>query len=168
MYIQTPRLIITDLTPQMAEVLHRNSLDENTRRFLPDEVFETPQEALDTISFLIGRYGTADGPFVHPVLTLEGQNIGYVELVPKGDSFEIGYHIAEPFTGKGYASEAVTAFLPGICAQMGLTEVWGVCRADNLASARVLEKCGFTKIFEGPELYQGKIRPIKKYIWKTE
>ena len=41
MRTKTKRLVITELTPDMAQAVHENSLDEDTRRFVPDEVFET-------------------------------------------------------------------------------------------------------------------------------
>ena len=41
MKIQTERLTITEFDLSMAESVHLNSLDEDNRRFLPDEVFET-------------------------------------------------------------------------------------------------------------------------------
>ena len=41
MRIETERLIITEMTMDMAPDVHENSLDEDTRRFVPDEVFET-------------------------------------------------------------------------------------------------------------------------------
>ena len=40
--VETERLIITELTMDMAMDVHKNSLDEDVRRFVPDEVFETP------------------------------------------------------------------------------------------------------------------------------
>lgn len=46
MRIETNRLIITDFTMDMAQAVHRNSLDEDNRRFVPDEVFETVEESL--------------------------------------------------------------------------------------------------------------------------
>ena len=49
MYIETERLIITEFTLDMAESVHINSLDEDNRRFVPDEVFETIDEAKETI-----------------------------------------------------------------------------------------------------------------------
>ena len=49
--IETDRLIITKFTPDMALAVHLNSLDEDNRRFVPDEVFETVEEATDTVSF---------------------------------------------------------------------------------------------------------------------
>ncbi|BDC92009.1 hypothetical protein TRBR_01060 [Treponema bryantii] len=36
MNLETNRLIITMFTPDMAEAVHQNSLDEDTCRFLPD------------------------------------------------------------------------------------------------------------------------------------
>ena len=112
--IETNRLIITKFTPDMAEVVHQNSLDEDTRRFLPDEVFETVEDASETIDFLMSQYEGADGPFVYPIITNDGgKNIGYVQLCQIDDgSWEIGYHIAKQFMGKGYATEAVKSFLP--------------------------------------------------------
>ena len=46
---ETERLIITEFTVEMAQDVHENSLDEDTRRFVPDEVFETEQEARNAI-----------------------------------------------------------------------------------------------------------------------
>ena len=39
--IETPRLLITQFRMDMAEAVHLNSLDTDTRQFVPDEVFET-------------------------------------------------------------------------------------------------------------------------------
>ena len=78
MRVETDRLIITEFTPDMARVLHENSLDEDNRRFVPDEVFETVEEARETIAFLMTKYGGTEGPLVCPVLTkADGENIGY-------------------------------------------------------------------------------------------
>ena len=78
MRIETERLVITEFTPEMAGDVHRNSLDEDNRRFVPDEVFETVEEAGETIGFLMSRYGGTEGPLAYPVLTKAGENIGYV------------------------------------------------------------------------------------------
>ena len=166
MEMQTPRLRITRFTPDMTEAVHLNSLDADMRRFVPDEVFETLEEARETVAFLISRYGGAEGPFVYPVLLKNGANIGYVQLAPVGDGWEIGYHIAAPYTGKGYATEAVRAFLPAMMEKMGLHTVHGICLADNLASRRVLEKCGFALAFSGVGPYQGDMRPIRRYVYQ--
>lgn len=67
--IETERLVITEMTMDMAMDVHKNSLDEDTRRFVPDEVFETLDDAKETIEFLMSQYGSKDGPLVYAVLT---------------------------------------------------------------------------------------------------
>ena len=169
MRIETERLIITEFTPDMAQAVHENSLDEDNRRFVPDEVFETVDEARETIEFLMGQYGRTDGPLVYPVLTKAGgKNIGYVQMAPIGNGiWEIGYHIAKQYTGNGYATEAVRAFLPVMAEKLGIREVLGVCLMENTASRHVLLKCGFEPVYEGVGDYQGEKREIFRSIWKA-
>lgn len=166
MRIETERLIITEFDLSMAESVHKNSLDEDNRRFVPDEVFETVEDARETIEFLMSVYESGDGPYVYPVLLKDGTNIGYVQLVPIEEGYEVGYHIGKEYTGKGYATEALGAFLQDIMPKKNLDVVYGICVAENVASTKVLEKSGFQKEFEGVGLYQGENRQIVKYILK--
>ena len=169
--IKTLRLTITTFSPDMAQSVYENSQDNDTRRFVPDEVYNSVEEAREAIEFLISRYDSADGPFVYPVITNDGfQNIGYVQLCKlelDDGAWEIGYHIAKDFTGKGYATEAVKAFLPAMAKKLNIKEIYGICFAENTASVRVLEKCGFTQIYQGLGNYQGKEEQIIKTIWKN-
>ena len=172
MQIKTPRLTITRFSPDMAQTVYENSQDEDTRRFVPDEVYNSAEEAREAIAFLMSRYESTDGPFVYPVITNDsGKNIGYVQLckleLEEEGTWEIGYHIAKDFTGKGYATEAIKAFLPAMAQKLNLKEVYGICLVDNTASVRVLEKCGFTQIYKGLGNYQGKEAQIIKAIWKN-
>lgn len=166
--VETERLLITELTMDMVMDVHKNSLDENTRRFVPDEVFETLEEAKETVGFLISQYGSTDGPLVYALITKDGdKNIGYVQLVPIGDGkWEIGYHVAQPYTCKGYATEAVEAFLPVMAKKVGTEEVYGIRLVENVASGRVLEKCGFEEFFVGEDKYHDGIYRISKSVWK--
>ena len=166
MRVETDRLIITEFTMDMAEAVHLNSLDEDNRRFVPDEVFETVEEAADTLGFLISVYENGDGPLVYPALLKDGTYIGYVQAVPFDDgTWEVGYHIGGSYTKQGYATEAVKAFLPVIMPQLGLARIKGICLADNKASVKVMERCGFIKEFEGIGPYQGQERPICRYYY---
>ena len=166
MNIKTERLEITKFTLEMAEAVHLNSLDEDNRKFNPDEVFETIEDAKDTVEFLMSVYDNGDGPLVYPVVLLDGTNIGYVQAVPMDDDkWEIGYHIGKNYTGKGYATEAVKAFLPVIMDQLNITEMLGICVVENKASVKVMEKTGFVKEFEGMGSYQGEDREICRYTY---
>lgn len=167
MNIETERLIITEFTFNMADAVHLNSLDEDNRRFNPNEVFETIEIAKDTVEFLMSVYENGDGPLVYPVLLKDGTNLGYVQAVPMDDDkWEVGYHIAKAYTGKGYATEAVKAFLPVIMKKLNITEILGICVTENIASIKVLEKSDFTKEFEGKGSYQGEDREICRFVYK--
>lgn len=165
LHIETERLRIVPFTAAMADSVCRNSLDRDNREFLPDEVFETPAEALETILYLMDCYD-GDGPQVYPVLLRDGTQIGHVQAVPLADgSWEIGYHIGAAYTGKGYATEAVRAFVPVIMDRLGIDRIWGICRADNPASEAVLRRCGFARQYKGPGLHHGRQREICRYLY---
>ena len=169
MTIDTGRLVITELTMDMARDVHENSLDEDNRRFVPDEVFETVEDAREALAFLTAQYGRTEGLLVYAVITKQGgRNAGYVQLVPmENGTWEIGYHIAARYTGNGYATEAVAAFLPVMAAQVGAGEVYGICLRENAASRRVLEKCGFEQLYAGTGDYQGVRREIVRCVWRA-
>ena len=169
MKIETNRLLITTFKIDMAEAVHLNSLDIDNKRFVPDEVFETIDEAKDVIEYLIEQYNHNDGPYVYPVLIKDtNENIGYVQMIKIDDNkWEVGYHIAKRFTNKGYATEAIQAFLPFMANKLNINEIYGICLKENIASIHVLNKCGFQKIFEGLGDYQGETKEIYISIYKA-
>ena len=160
-------LFITKMDTNMCHDVWENSLDENNRRFVPDEVFETLEAATEVVNFIIESYESKDGPFIYAVIRKsDNANMGYVQLVKIEEGWEIGYHIAMKYTGNGYATEAVKLFLKYLKENTELKEVHGVALADNVASRRVLEKCDFVLYFEGDGNYQGNMRKIIKTMAK--
>ena len=170
MKIETKRLMITEFTLDMASAVQKNSVDEDNKRFVPDEVWETKEEAEEVLEFLISQYGSFDGPLVYPIIVKATKdNIGYVQLCPiDNGKWEIGYHIAKQYTGNGYATEAAKAFLPVIAKQVNVSEIFGICLAENEASLDVMRKCGFQNIYTGIGLYQGASREIVKNVWRKK
>lgn len=158
-------LLIVKMDKTMYEDVHQNSLDEDNRRFVPDEVFETLEDAIEVVDFIIQSYDSEEGPFIFAIIRRsDDANIGYVQLVKIEDGWEIGYHIAKRFTGKGYATQAVRLFLEYLSFNTELGEIIGVALADNVASRKVLQKCGFELSYEGEGPYQGSNRNIIKTI----
>lgn len=164
MIMETERLVITQLTADMAGDILRNSQDEDNRRFVPDEVFDTLEEAQEVVAFLM-EAAKGEGPYLYPLLTKEGANIGYVQACMAENGWEVGYHIAKAHTGKGYATEALRAFLPFIVDKLNIDRIDGIVLEENMASHRVLEKCGFALAFKGEANYQGQPRSVRRYIW---
>ncbi len=78
---------------------------------------------------------------------------------------EIGYELAPDEWGRGYATEAARAVVRFGFEELGLRRVSAWCVADNVASARVLEKVGLT--LEGrlrdKEQYKGRYWDVLMY-----
>jgi len=72
--------------------------------------------------------------------------------------------IGKDYTNHGYATEALKAFLSEIMPKKNLDIVYGICASENIASKKVLEKCGFIKEYEGMGEFQGENRQIAKYV----
>ena len=75
----------------------------------------------------------------------DGTHIGeccFKGISPDG-SAEIGYGISEEYQGRGYSAEAVNAAVDWALRQQKICSVEAEAEAGNLASIRVLQKCGF-------------------------
>ena len=163
--IENDRLQIVRMNQSMYHDVYKNSQDDNNRKFVPDEVFNSLEETSEVVNQIINCYDGEDGPFVYAVIRKQDNaNLGYVQLVKIEEGWEIGYHIAEIYTGSGFATEAVNLFLDYIKNNTNLKQIIGIALVANKASRRVLEKCGFELIYEGVGLYQGRKRKIIKTI----
>jgi len=82
----------------------------------------------------------------HFFITLPGAQgpklIGSAGLGRDGDEVELGYWIARPYWGQGYATEAARAVL-GLARALGHRRVFASHFVDNPASGKVLRKAGF-------------------------
>ena len=58
---------------------------------------------------------------------------------------EVGYFLVKEFTGKGYATESANAAIRYAFEQLKVLRIDLRCAADNTASIRVAERCGFTQ-----------------------
>jgi [ribosomal protein S5]-alanine N-acetyltransferase len=57
----------------------------------------------------------------------------------------LGYWLGEPFVRRGYMSGAVSALIPFAFANLRLHRLEAACIPTNIASIRLLEKCGFMR-----------------------
>jgi RimJ/RimL family protein N-acetyltransferase len=77
----------------------------------------------------------------------DNEFIGAIGIEPCRDvnryTGEIGYWIAEPFWGKGIATEAIKIFVKYIFNNYDLLKIFAHVFSSNQASTRVLEKAGF-------------------------
>lgn len=60
-------------------------------------------------------------------------------------SVEIGYCIGQRWWGLGLMSESLTLVMTALAGDPSLYRVWATCHVANSASARLLERAGFTR-----------------------
>ena len=58
--------------------------------------------------------------------------------------------------------------MPVIMARIGISKIAGICLTENIASQKVMEKCGFVLEFRGMDNYQGEQREICRYWFENE
>jgi len=163
--LETKRLKLKYLSIEMANAIHLNSLDEDTRMYIPDEVFETEAIATEVIEHLSQFYADKNGPLVYAICLSDETVIGYVQAVPMRNAWELGYQIAKPYRNQGYAREAVQLFLPWILQELQLEQIEAVCLAENKASIHVLKACGFKYLGQFNERYQGQEAIVEKFVY---
>lgn len=167
--LSTPRLFLRPFLAEDAPGLYAMSREETLRRFLPDQVYASPEEARETASFLRERVQSGAWPFVLGIVRRDtGELIGHVGISPVLEGMEIGYAVAMAHQGRGYAAEAVKAFSAWAVRRFSLPFLLGIVKADNPASIRVLEKAGYTLAEEGPRAAFGGAALCRRYLYTGE
>jgi ribosomal-protein-alanine N-acetyltransferase len=73
-------------------------------------------------------------------------HISFIQTEPKHFlTWEIGFILNPAFQGKGYATEASRSLINYAFTEFGAHRVVGFCSTENIASWRVLEKCGMKR-----------------------
>lgn len=148
MELATPRLLLREFRRTDHAAVHEFASDPEVVRHT-DWGPNTPQ---DTAAFLrevaahaaLTPRSTFALAIVNPAV---GALIGSIQLAetdPPHRQAEIGYVLARPWWGHGYATEATQALMRFGFDQLGLREISATCDPANVASARVLTKaeCG--------------------------
>lgn len=92
-----------------------------------------------------------DGTIIKKTILYEGQVAGNLVCFGEPGERMVGYWIGKPFWGKGIATRALGSFLQIVKER----PLYAHVATHNLASLRVLEKCGFTRYGEASEPVEG-------------
>lgn len=145
MFARTPRLMLRPGFPEDAPALAMAIADQAIARNLAGVPW--PYSMRDAEAFL----ATPRDPLLPSLLVFERtpgapQLVGACGLQRRPSrAVEMGYWIARPFWGRGYASEACAALVE-IGRALDLVSLEASHFIDNPASARVLDKLGFESL----------------------
>jgi ribosomal-protein-alanine N-acetyltransferase len=147
--IETDRLVLRrPRTSDAQAIFHRYASDREVTRYLS---WPTHRSLADTLAFLTMSddewHRWPAGPYLALMRENSGSGalIGSTGLMFKTPTRAItGYVFAQDAWGHGYATEALQAMV-NLARQTGVQRLEAICHAEHAASARVLEKCGFTR-----------------------
>jgi ribosomal-protein-alanine N-acetyltransferase len=142
--LQTQRLTLRHFQPGDAPVLHRIYQSEGVLGYFPNPL----PPPLDRVERFIAHqqmhwdeHGYGNWGILTPE---EPEIIGWAGLqyLPELDETEAGFLLDRPFWGRGYATEAALASLQFGFEHFNLDHIIALVHPENLASRRVIEKCG--------------------------
>ena len=136
---------------------------EITKTFMVPE-FASMEQAQNLAKKLIAFSQKEDTKHLEYGIYLDGKLIGFInDCGVEKDEIEIGYAIHPDYQGNGYATEAVQAIICEL-RDMGFRKVIAGFFEENIASSRVMQKCGMRPngVTEEEE-YRGKCHVCHYY-----
>ncbi len=159
--ITTDRLILRRFTQADAQSAWQNwAGDEQVQNGYGEPVYETLEATQNLLKSYITSYEKPDTYRWGVFLKDEPDNcigqVAYYIVDTKNEFCELEYCIGRSYQNKGYTSEAVKALIEYGFDTVAFNRIQVRCRNVNIASKRVIEKCGFT--------YEGCLRKHAKHL----
>ncbi|NKN36824.1 GNAT family N-acetyltransferase [Agrobacterium sp. a22-2] len=127
-----------------------------------------PYTATDAADFVRRTNIGEIGKCVYAITKAEnGEFLGCCALEPHqhDEALELGYWLGQPYWNKGYGTEAAHALIDMAFRTREIDHIDARCRVTNIASRRVIQKCGFQ--FQGSgmvgNLAMGGMVPVEWY-----
>ena len=131
--------------PGDLDSLVASASDESVSRGLRDR-FPYPYTGNDGRAWLARAVDESDRAWA---VEIDGAAVGGVSLHPGSDvhrhSAELGYWLGQRYWGRGIMTSIIGIFTAQAMDAFTLYRVFATVYANNPASARVLEKCGFVR-----------------------
>ncbi|MBQ4354963.1 MAG: GNAT N-acetyltransferase [Clostridia bacterium] len=150
--IRTPRLTLRRFEPDDAAAMYRNwAGDEKTVKYLSWDIHESENLTRALLTQWSENYKSSE--YYNWAMEYEGEVIGNISIVRQSknyyDFMEFGYCMGSCWWGRGLMSEGVSAAVDYLFRTAAVSRLVIRYAAENTASGRVAEKCGFTR--EGVE-----------------
>lgn len=163
--IHTKRLTLKPFEDSDQAAMIRIFTDSEIKQtyMLPD--FESEEQAIKLFKRI--QTATQKEDSIDCGIYLNGIVIGFANTVEvKDKKIELGYVISPEYQNQGYATETLGALIQRLF-EMGYEEVVTGAFEENIASRRVMEKCGMTLIdLEEDIEYRGKMHHCVYYSIK--
>lgn len=150
MILETPRLILREVTPDDVDGFYKLDSDAEVHRYLGNQPVTSLQQCKDVIAFVMKQYVDNGIGRWAVVEKFSGDFIGWagLKLVKEETNghvnyYDYGYRLIRQYWGKGYASECSPFILQYGFTHLPADIIYGAAHVDNIASNRILRKNGF-------------------------
>jgi [ribosomal protein S5]-alanine N-acetyltransferase len=148
--LHTERLHLREMQESDSLSFFKIWSDPDVARFMNIDYFTDENQAKDMIK-LLNELALENRAFRFAIIESKSNEIigscGYNFLDFENAKTEIGFDIAKPFWGKGYAFEAMHSLLDYAFTHLKLNRIEAKVEPENMNSIRLLQKLNFT--FEG-------------------
>jgi RimJ/RimL family protein N-acetyltransferase len=161
--LTTPRLILRPWTLQDVNALFTLLQEDNLLRYFPRPTPPPIEKVEKYITHHLRHWEERGYGHWAVVTRAEHKLIGWngLEFLPETSETEVAYLLSKSFWGQGLATEAAQAALRFGFEKCWLKKIIGLVHPENIASRRVLEKCGLRlidhKVYFGMELMRFRI-----------
>jgi ribosomal-protein-alanine N-acetyltransferase len=166
--LETERLILRKMAPSDAEAVFAYASDREVTRYVIWETHRTVEDSRAFLEFESSKRESGGEPEWGIVYKGDHCFVGTCGIVswePDHARAELGYVLSRDYWGRGLMVEAVRAVISFGFQRMDLNRIEARCTAENVASARVMEKAGM--VYEGTlrqrEVIKGAYRDVKVY-----
>lgn len=140
------RLVLRRFQPEDEKAIFKNwASNEQVSRYLTNPPVAQIEELQERLKEWISGYTRND--YYHWIIIERDSgnpigSIGLMHLHLRDRSAEVGYCIGETWWNKGYATEAFREIIRFGFERIDLHRIMGRHHCENLASGRVMQKCG--------------------------
>ncbi len=159
--IETERLLLRRITNDDVNEVFELRSNPETMKYIPRPLAKTTEDALEHIAIIDEKITANIG--INWAITLKDDSkllgiIGYYRTQLENYRSEIGYMLLPEFHGKGIVPEAVNRLIRYGFDDLKLHSIEAVIDPENIASEKVLQKCGFVKEahFKESDFYEGR------------
>jgi RimJ/RimL family protein N-acetyltransferase len=154
--LETERLRLRSFTADDVDLLYDLNGDRDVMWYLSGGEPTPREEVRDrVIPFFLGFYERYDGLGFWAAEAKEtGDFLGWFHLRPEEGGVELGYRFRKAAWNKGYATEGSFALIGKCFTDLGVQRIFAHTMSINVASRRVMEKCGltFVRVFHADNL----------------
>jgi RimJ/RimL family protein N-acetyltransferase len=143
--IETEKLLLRKITEEDAAEIFLLNADQDVIRYTSDPALQSFDDAVKLIETIIRpQYHLYNHGRWAVILKQTNEFTGWCGLkyLPETDAIDLGYRFHKKYWGQGIASEAAKASLKYGFEKLLMKKITGRAMKENIASIKVLEKCG--------------------------